>query len=98
MYFASPLALRYIEVPLHLILFTFQKVGKGAAPPSPSPCVGPEFLFLTILRTKLFSHHLSKCDFILNFDFSAFLYISKTAQKNFFKTSSHNLHDVYGYV
>ena len=37
-YFASPLALRFIEVPLYLILFIFQKVGgggggeKGAAP------------------------------------------------------------------
>ena len=28
-YFASPLALRFIEVPLYLILFIFQKVGGG---------------------------------------------------------------------
>ena len=46
-YFASPLALRYIEVPLYLILLTFLFFKKwwgwgGAAPqpPSPSPCAG----------------------------------------------------------
>ena len=35
---------------------------------------------LAVLKTNLFSHNLSKCNFILNFDFNAFLYISDLQQ------------------
>ena len=49
---------------------------------------------LAILKTNLPSHHLSKCNFILNYAFSAFLYISETTRTNFFKMKSHNLHNL----
>ena len=45
--FASPLALRYIEVPLYLILFIYFSKS-GAAP---SPCAGPALAWLRLYNT-----------------------------------------------
>ena len=50
---------------------------------------------LAILKINPFSHHLYKSNFVQNWTFSAFLYISETTRTNFFKISSHNLHNVY---
>ena len=44
--------------------------------------------FLAILKTNMFSHHLSKRNVILNFDFKRFsVYISGMARQNSFKIS-----------
>ena len=45
--FASPLALRYIKVPLYLILFIyFSRSGEA-----PLPCVGPALAWLRLYNT-----------------------------------------------
>ena len=59
--------------------------------------------FLAILKTNLFSHELSKCNFILNFDFKRFSVLSLkrlvfmmyiTMSETFIKTDSLQLLDV----
>ena len=58
-YFASPLALRFIEVPLYLILFIFQKVGGGGGRGLPR-AEARKFSLYNSLRKEATRHRLRK--------------------------------------
>ena len=53
---------------------------------------------LVILKTNPFFPTCISATSIKIWTFSAFLYISETTRTNFFKISSHNLHNVYNKV
>ena len=60
-YFASPLALRFIEVPLYLILFIFQKVGGGGGGGRGLPrAEARKFSLYNSLRKEATRHRLRK--------------------------------------